>query len=202
MNWEVIYKYRWQLSLLLVGLIFSITGLIMTGFWGKSSPAVEIISEEAEAQTLKIVEVSGAVNSPGVYEFDSQARVADALDRAGGVSDGADAAWLEKNLNRAALLQDGQKLYIPRIGEQSEAVSATNMAGGSGGSDTVLSVSSQRVNINTASQKELEELWGIGPVTAQNIIEQRPYSSVEELLQKGILKSNVYERNASMLSIY
>jgi len=174
----------------------------MTGFWGKSSPAVEIISEEAEAQTLKIAEVSGAVNSPGVYEFDSQARVADALDRAGGVSDGADAAWLEKNLNRAALLQDGQKLYIPRIGEQSEAVSATNMAGGSGGSDTVLSVSSQRVNINTASQKELEELWGIGPVTAQNIIEQRPYSSVEELLQKGILKSNVYERNASMLSIY
>ena len=80
----------------------------------------------------------------------------------------------------------GTDLYIPRIGEQSEAVSATNMAGGSGGSDTVLSVSSQRVNINTASQKELEELWGIGPVTAQNIIEQRPYSSVEELLQKGI----------------
>lgn len=58
------------------------------------------------------------------------------------------------------------------------------------------------VNVNTATQKELEALWGIGPVTAQNIIEQRPYSTVEELLNKKILKTNVYETNKDKLSVY
>ncbi len=58
------------------------------------------------------------------------------------------------------------------------------------------------ININGASQKELESLWGIDPVTAQNIIEQRPYSSVEELLNKKILKTNVYETNKDKLTVY
>jgi len=47
---------------------------------------------------------------------------------------------------------------------------------------------SENININTASQNQLESLWGIGPVTAQNIIEQRPYSTVEELLNKKIFE--------------
>jgi len=61
---------------------------------------------------------------------------------------------------------------------------------------------SENININTASQNQLESLWGIGPVTAQNIIEQRPYSTVEELLNKKILKTNVYETNKDKLSVY
>jgi len=50
------------------------------------------------------------------------------------------------------------------------------------------------ININSASQKELETLWGIGPVYVQKITEQRHYSSVEDLITKKIIKQNVYEK--------
>ena len=64
------------------------------------------------------------------------------------------------------------------------------------------SESEKLININTASQKELESLWGIGPVYAQNIIEHRPYSKVDELIEKKILKTNVYDRNKDTLTVY
>src|SRR3989344_1087747 len=66
----------------------------------------------------------------------------------------------------------------------------------------ILGVLDNLININTASQSELESLWGIGPVYAQNIIEQRPYSSVEELLTKKIIKQNVYDRVKDQISVY
>lgn len=206
MNGEIIYKYRWQLSLLSVGVILSLTGLIMIKMQSASPAAVEVISEsESEIGSAIVVEVAGAVKSPGVYEFQKDDRVADALERAGGISEEADLVWLEKYLNQAAVLQDGQKLYIPRVGEQSLGASAKNIdttQSSCNNGSAVQSPGTRSVNINSASQEELEALWGIGPVTAQNIIEHRPYSSVEELLQKKILKSNVYERNVDKLSVY
>ena len=101
-----------------------------------------------------------------------------------------------------AKITDGQKLFIPREGEQSTESSANNIQGDQTTSSARGSGQQQFVNINTASAKELEGLWGIGPVTAQNIIEQRPYSNVEELLSKKILKTNVYERNRDVLTVY
>ena len=58
------------------------------------------------------------------------------------------------------------------------------------------------VNINTATLKELDTLPGIGPVYGQNIIEHRPYSTVEELLSKAVLKKNVYEKIKDKVSVY
>jgi len=164
-----------------------------------SSPKVEVLETSSESKRAGfeiVVEVVGAVQKPGVYELTSDARVEDALIAAGGVSAEADRAWMEKTLNRAARLVDGQKIYIPEVEE-------SRQEGSVGGYQ---SVSSDRgsvgVNVNTASQKELEGLWGIGPVYAQNIIEQRPYSTVEELLTRKILKRNVYERNKDRLTVY
>lgn len=205
MNWEIIYKYRWQFSLLLVGIIFSSAGILIVKFQDRSSPAVEIVSGSESKSNNLVVEIAGAVNAPGVYEFEDNDRIIDALDRAGGISEEADRDWLEKYLNKAAVLQDGQKLYIPREGEQSLGVSANIQNRGQAPAEqdsNNKSQASNTVNINSASQQELESLWGIGPVTAQNIIEHRPYSSLEELLQKKILKSNVYERNIDKLSVY
>lgn len=58
------------------------------------------------------------------------------------------------------------------------------------------------ININTASQSELESLRGIGPVTGKNIIDHRPYSDVSELLSRGVLKKNVYEDNKDKMTVY
>lgn len=202
-----------------VSLIFALLGLLSVGmglFFYKDglmegSSDVEIIgaSETEVAASTVIVEVSGAVSQPGVYEMENGSRINDLILMAGGLQDNADGEYLDKIVNRAAKLSDGQKIYIPSVNEQSDMGSANSSTGGSGslsgnGQNILGSGDTQtkRVNVNTASKSELENLWGIGPVTAQNIIDQRPYSSVEELLVKKILKNNVFERNKDLLSVY
>ncbi len=100
------------------------------------------------------------------------------------------------------------KIYIPTRDEISGSTNfqAQNPPIGETGSKQtgeVIGVNvGDKVNVNTASSAELDELWGIGPVTAEKVINGRPYGSVEELLTKKVLKSNVYERNKDKLAVY
>ncbi len=149
---------------------------------------VEVLSSESETKNEIIVEVNGSVGKPGVYKLPEDSRVEDALTAAGGISAEADFEWVDRTLNRASKLVDGQKIYIP-----------THTSTGSG---SVAGPANNLVNINTASLGELDTLSGIGPVTAQKVIEQRPYSSVEELLTKGVLSKSVYEKNKNKLTIF
>ena len=116
---------------------------------------------------------------------------------AGGLSADADRTWVEKTLNRAAKISDGQKIYIPSISEKLE-VKSQNLGTGTAGNSLIDSL----VNINTASLSELDKLPGIGPVYGQSIIDHRPYSTVEELVSKGALKKNVYEKVKDKVSVY
>ena len=202
-NWnELFFKYRFQILFFLIGAILIGLGLLLVKDSRITSSKIEVLESTTEGlgEDLEIVvEVAGAVEKPGVYKLTKGVRIEDALISAGGISADADRLWMEKSLNRAAKLVDGQKIYIPRKDEQISGVSIDN----SGGYQTISSSQgSGLVNINSTSQKELESLWGIGPVTAQNIIEQRPYSSVEELLSKKVIKQNVYERNKDLLIAY
>ncbi|MDZ4209575.1 MAG: ComEA family DNA-binding protein [Candidatus Curtissbacteria bacterium] len=117
-------------------------------------------------------------------------RVDDAIKAAGGLSPDADST----RINLAAKVSDGQKLYIQRVGE-----SVSQSVSGSVGQVAGESVS--QININTASESELDKLPGIGPVTAQKIIASRPYSSPEELLSKKVVSSSVYEKIKDLISL-
>lgn len=212
-NWEeFLFKYRVQILLLLSGLILLGVGFLVAKGEIITSPEIEVLENASEAKKSSspiVVEVVGGVEKPGVYKLAGGARVEDALIAAGGISVNADRDWMEKMLNRAAKLVDGQKIYIPRVGEvsegqnnQSSVLSAKNSGGYQSVSSSQGSGLGQLVNINTASVEELDSLWGIGRITAQNIIEHRPYSSVEELLTKKIIKKNVYEKNKNRLTVY
>ena len=211
-NLSFLEEYRVSLVLGLMAAISIGLGIFSykDGFFN-SSDQIEILnaSESAEQLQYLIVEITGAVNKPGVYELENGSRIDDLIKSSGGLQDNADKVFLDKIINRAAKLTDGQKIYIPYENEQSGVSSDNNLPGGMGSNTGqrgstlgVVDTQTKRVNINTASQSELESMWGIGPATAKNIIEQRPYSSVEELLSKKILKKNVYERNVDMLSVY
>ncbi|HAF64191.1 TPA: competence protein ComEA [Candidatus Beckwithbacteria bacterium] len=164
------------------------------------SSEIEIVrsGEEAfdDAQDKEIfVDVSGAVIKPGLYQLAADARVNDALAAAGGLDEAADREWFAKNINLAQKVEDGAKIFIPTISE----TSSENLGvGGGAAGETVTG----KVNVNTATAAELDLLWGIGPATAEKIIANRPYSSVEELLDKKVLKSNVYETNRDKLTVY
>ncbi|RJR28679.1 hypothetical protein C4564_04610 [Candidatus Microgenomates bacterium] len=202
---DIVYRFRVQMVALLIGLLCVGASVILLTGTSNSPPGIEIVEEKSDNAGQKkalVVEVAGSVNSPGVYKLEEGKRVEDALAMAGGVSSGASQEYLDKIINRAAHLIDGQKIYIPSQDEQSEVLSATNVAGDKTISSGVSGVLEDKVNVNMSSKGELEELWGIGPVTAQNIIDHRPYSTVGELLEKGILKQNVYERNKDILSVY
>ncbi|MHB0867050.1 MAG: ComEA family DNA-binding protein [Thermoleophilia bacterium] len=121
------------------------------------------------------VHVAGAVAQPGLYEFAGGDRVADALQRAGGPLPTADLT----RINLAAKLSDGQQVIVPEPGAAA-AAGAEGGVGAPGGAG-------QPINLNSATLQQLEELDGIGPKTAQKILDYREahggYKSAEELLE-------------------
>jgi len=128
------------------------------------------------------IDIEGAVEKPGVYTLPANSRIQNALIAAGGLSQTADRQQVSQNLNLAAVLTDGAKLYIPAVGEQM----AGSGAGSTNASGNVQGASLKMVNINLASESDLDALPGVGQVTAQKIIDNRPYQSVQELLDKKV----------------
>lgn len=126
------------------------------------------------------VHIDGAVVAPGVYEMTgSLPRVNDAVMAAGGLAGDADTSAL----NLAAVLSDGEKIYVPRQGEVVAGQASSGAASGS----YVGASSSGVININTATAEELDSLPGIGPSTAAAIVEDRerngPFASPEDLMR-------------------
>lgn len=173
-------------GLLLIGLSFLLPKL-------NSQPTPELKLEETSAETKEVenltVDVSGEVVNPGVYKFESGARVEEAIKKAGGFTSQADSAWIAKELNLAAKISDGQKIYIQKTGE----TTTTSTLGSTS--------SSTKINLNFASTKELDSLPGVGAVTIEKIISNRPYSSVEELLSKKVVGKATYEKIKDLVSV-
>ena len=151
-------------------------------------------SKPAEVKTI-LVDIEGAVVKPGIYKLLQESRIQDGLVAAGGISAQADRTYIAKNLNLATKLIDGAKVYIPILGEAAIDSSVLNFS-----SEGV--VVGTLININSASESELDNLPGIGPVTAQKIISGRPYDSVNELLEKKIVNSKVFGQIKEKVTIY
>lgn len=206
-NWEeLFYKNRYQFSLFLIGAILIVFGVLFYKKSGRTNTnkieVLDSVSESQGGQEEIVVQIAGAVEKPGVYTFEKNSRVEDLMISAGGISADADREWVEKVINRAAKLVDGQKYYIPSLDEQSNVLSANVSGGYQNTSETFSLPGEGLMNINSASQKELESLIGIGPVYAQNIIEHRPYSTLEELMSKGAIKQFVFEKIKGDISVY
>lgn len=127
-----------------------------------------------------IVHIDGEVVKPGIVSLPTEARITDAISAAGGLTELADTS----KINLAYSLQDGQKVYIPSINDTQVETYIQNDAG-----DNVIvqdSSSSSLININSATQSELDSLPGIGPSTASKIIDYRnkngDFKNIEDLM--------------------
>ena len=182
---KVLTDKPWLITLGLAGVLVLVIGLVLVGVGLKpEKEKIEIIESEPEIETTVIlVDIGGAVIKPGIYELASDARVNDALIASGGLTKDADRDWISQKVNLAAQLTDGAKIYLPFLGETIK----DSPSQGKGESF------SEKTNINTASLSALDTLWGVGPVTAQKIIDNRPYTKIEALLDKKIVKTNVYD---------
>lgn len=115
-----------------------------------------------------IIHITGEVEEGGVIELEKGARISDAIEEAGGITEEADLS----NVNLAYSLSDGQKVKIPNINEKTEEVIIEEKAG----ENIIIEENKskeEKVNINKATQTEIETLPGIGPSTALKIINYR-----------------------------
>jgi competence protein ComEA len=129
---------------------------------------------KAPARPILVVHVVGEVRRPGLYRLREGARIADAVRRAGGAATGADLAAL----NLAAPLVDGTQILVPSRTAPVGAPANPSSGGGSVATGRTVSLSSATVD-------ELDELPGVGPITAQKIVDYRtehgPFASVDDL---------------------
>lgn len=164
------------------GLVILLVAVFVFIASSQNSPDIEILTEEEvdiESNTKNIfVDVSGAVERPGLYSLGSGSRINDALVAAGGLASFADRQWVAQNINLAALAKDGQKIFIPegRDQQNNDQLTISNEQ-----------LATAKINVNSASQAELEKLSGIGPSLALKIIDYRnqngPFQSEEDLLK-------------------
>jgi len=205
----IVKKNILPLALGFLGLMFLGYGLI--ALLGLSDSSKDVVFEPQDDSVLSsqssssatsdrqlVVDVEGAVLKPGVHNVPSDSRLQDALIAAGGLSSDADRDWVTKNLNLAVKVTDGTKIYIPRMGEDTKGIMGGTGTTGITGSEGSFS----QININTASEEILDSLPGVGPVTAQKIINGRPYSSIDELLSRKIVGSKVFEQIKEKISVY
>lgn len=164
-----------------------------------------------------VVHISGAVNIEGIVELDLGSRIANAIEKAGGIKENADMT----DINLAYPLEDGMKIYIPtkeeteanKNNENTPAESYVNASsGGVNSKETTNSTqsntsdtSSKKVNINTATQEELDTLPGIGPSIASKIIDYREqngkFNSIEEIKEVSGIGEAKYEKIKDSITI-
>lgn len=153
-----------------------------------------------EKPEVIVVDVAGAVGAPSLVTLQADSRVGDAIEAAGGFAADADVA----RVNRAAKLQDGQQVYVPRVGETG--------GGGSGAVVPDVGASAQGaatadgpVNINRASESDLDALPGVGPSTARAIVEDRdangPFSTIEDLMRVSGIGEKKFEKLKSSICV-
>jgi len=182
-------------------------------------------SQAAEIEATLCVYICGAIENPGVYEMPQGSRVFELVNRAGGLSQGAAADYI----NQADCLADAQRVYIPTVKEIEDGSAAGKAAGvsvlqnGTGSAGTLGGAGAQgssgaqggtqgsagsivdKVNINTADAAGLQTINGIGASRAADIVAYReangPFSSIEDIMKVSGIKEGLFAKIRDSITV-
>ncbi|EGP4755862.1 competence protein ComEA [Enterococcus faecium] len=161
-------------------------------------PEGNTVEEDARPKVM-YTDIKGSVKEPGIYSFSSEERVYDVLKRAGGLLEEADS----DRINFSAKIEDQQVLYIPAVGE--EPPEHLNQSASSEGKQSTADTEPSKININTASPSELQQIPGIGSVKAQEIIrfreENGSFQKVEDLQEISGIGEKTVEKLKNFVTI-
>lgn len=169
-------------------------------FFGEKGEKQEIVIDEQQSSEVSemedepeiklFVDISGQVKNPGVYQVEEGTRLFQLIELAGGLNASADI----NGLNQAEIITDGQKIIIPKEGEVATLPSLTDTGAGQG-----------LVNINQADSIALQEIPGVGPSTAEKIINYRTehgrFKSIEEIKNVNGIGEKTYEKMKSKITV-
>lgn len=219
-NW--LERYRGYILITLINLV--VLGGVIIFLRRSPQPELTIASPTPTATSIPTatplptltprplrVYVSGAVTNPDVYELPPGSIIKDAIEAAGGATskDGLEC------INLALPVADSQHIYVPKRCEGTPTVKpmimpsvtvASSLPQPTMSTPTTPSVmpsveAGGKININTASQSELETLPGIGPSRAQDIIENRPYSSIEEIKKVPGIGEATFQKIKDLITV-
>ncbi|MFB5932399.1 helix-hairpin-helix domain-containing protein [Peribacillus frigoritolerans] len=172
--------------------IFSVTA--------KEAEMEQSVNESAAEPEIIKVDVKGAVKSPGIFTAQAGDRVIDLISSAGSFTEKADT----DKVNFAQIIEDQMVIYVPEIGEEDKGDLENIQVGTSGGAVTK-GTSGGLVNLNTATQEDLQTLTGIGPSKANAILEYREtegkFKEVDELKQVPGIGDKTFERLRDSISV-
>lgn len=166
---------------------------------------LDIISENDISQDINndkiIVYVCGAVKESKVVSLKENSRICDAIDAVGGLTKEADLT----NINLAYILEDGEKIYIPKKEEEINTINNLNKESSSYTSYSSSELLNNKININKATQTELEAIPGIGPSTALKIINYRKengkFTSLEDIKNVSGIGDSKYKKIKNYICI-
>lgn len=191
-------------SIFIFIVIFGLTILLISSFLFfrlKNEPEMIYYPEKAilkknlntelkNKKNLILVDLSGAVVHPGPYRVNAGVYLYELVSLAGGFTDSVDKEHLNKNLNLVDEIKNNQKIYIPF---KNDVVGVKDIDNSNG--DRAL------ISINRADLKDLTNLPGIGEVRAEEIIKNRPYQKIDDLVDKKIISTNLFSDIKKMISL-
>jgi competence protein ComEA len=194
-NW--LERYRGYILITVINVI--ILGMVIVFLRRPPQPEFIVTSPTPTATPLPTptpcpvqVYVSGAVTHPDVYKLPTESIIKDAIEAAGGATSEADLDCI----NLALSVADGQHIYVPKQGEENPPVSPPTEPSDATGGQT-----GGKININTASQSELETLPGIGPSKAQGITENRPYKNIEQIQEVPGIGEVTFQKIKDLITV-
>ncbi|MDD5606080.1 MAG: helix-hairpin-helix domain-containing protein [Patescibacteria group bacterium] len=198
-------KYRYPLLLFLIaGLAVGIY-LVLTPPTSPLDETALVVDENQIASNASatpissqiVVDIAGGVAAPGVYHLPTDSIIEDAITKSGGFSTLADLNEIARSINRAELVTDHSKIYIPKLGDN-KIVYVNPSA-------SPASVNSALININSATNTELKTLPGIGEITAQRIIDYRlehgSFSSIDDIKNVTGISDNKFAQIEELIRV-
>jgi competence protein ComEA len=149
---------------------------------------------------LLVVEIVGAVERPGVFRLPTDSRVGDLVAAAGGYGPRVDAGRAGRELNLAAALKDGDQIRVPSR-DDTPAASVRPGGGSVGGAG---STATAPVDLNHATETELDTLPGIGPVTATKIVasrDEQPFASIDDLRTRKLVGEKTFASLKDLVTV-
>ncbi len=201
----LIQRLKSELVLLTISLLIGLLSLGLFIYDSKTTKKEEKLLQIAPTTSLPqkiMVDMGGGVLNPNIYEVTAGARLKDVIDLAGGLTEEADQLYMGRSFNLARILVDQDKIYIPTRKElESGYVNGITLNTSYSQALNNNTTLSSRININTATLTQLDTLPGVGTVTAENIISGRPYNSVDDLINKQIVKKALYDKIKDLVSV-